>query len=52
MSFKVFTYILRNILLKRNRDFILSNYAKQLSLNKKNNILEVAYIIVLIERYN
>jgi len=54
MSFKVFTHILRNVLIKRNKDVILPNYANQLfvcfSLKKKNNILVV--YIVLIEGYN
>jgi len=30
MSFKVFTYILKNALIKRNRDVILPNYPNQL----------------------
>ena len=39
MSFKVYTYILRNVLIKRKRDVILPNYPNQLlvcfSLKKK-----------------
>jgi hypothetical protein len=39
MSFKVFTHILRNALIKRKRDVILPNYPNQLlvcfSLKKK-----------------
>jgi len=55
MSFKVFTHILKNALIKRKRDdVILPNYPSQLLVCfslKKNNSLEVVYI-VLIEEYN
>jgi len=56
MSFKVFTQILRNALIKRMRYVILPNYPNQLLIcfslkKKKNNTLKVVYI-VLIEGYN
>jgi len=54
MSFKNFTHILRNVLIKRKRDIILPNYPNQLLVCfslKKNNTLEVVYT-VLIKGYN
>jgi len=53
MSFKVFTHILINALIKIKRGVTLPNYLNQLLICfslRKNNILKVVYI-VLIEGY-
>jgi len=50
MLYKVFTHILKNVLIKRKRGVILPNYHNQLFvcfLLKKNNTLEVVYIVLI-----